>query len=303
MKKTMISLFKDYKTKIPIDIISLYDWVTTDSFKAHAERIRSISDKKIQRELKARLPCITPSGIFSYCKDENLNQHSGFICVDIDGGESNPQITDFEALKIKLSHIPFISYCGLSISGNGIYCLIPIKYPDKHKEHFFAIEEFFQKIGINIDASCKNVSRLRGASYDPNPIINLEARIFVKTIDRSVKPQKFSFDKKGSHIFVNGEFHSIPYYMAIMIKFIDDNKIDITGDRKQWFSIGCALASEYGENGRYIYHEFSKHYKNSRYCYTVEETDAMYSNCLKAYKRYNYTIGTFYYFCKEHGVI
>lgn len=303
MKNSKVSLFKDYKTKLPSDIISLYDWVTTETFKDRVEHIRSISDKKQQRELKAQLPCITPSGIFSYCKDNNLDLHSGFICVDIDGGESNPQITDFEALKLSLAKLPFIAYCGLSVSGNGVFCLIPIKYPEKHIEHFYAIEEMFQKIGINIDASCKNVSRLRGASYDCNPIINLNAKPFAKIIQRSVKPQRFTFDKKGSHVFVDGEFHSVPYYMALMIKTVDDNKIDITGDRRQWFAIGCSIASEYGENGRYVFHEFSKHYKNSRYHYTKEETDDMYSNCLRCFNRYNYSIATFFYFCKENGVV
>ena len=91
--------------------------------------------------------------------------------------------------------------------------------------------------------------------------------------------------------------------MAIMIQFIDDNSIDITGDRKQWFSIGCALASEYGEEGRSIYHEFSKHYKNMRYHYTREETDALFDSCLQSYTKYHYTIATFYYYGKEYGVI
>ncbi len=53
MKNSKVSLFKDYKTKLPSDIISLYDWVTTETFKDRVEHIRSISDKKQQRELKA----------------------------------------------------------------------------------------------------------------------------------------------------------------------------------------------------------------------------------------------------------
>lgn len=303
MKTAMVSLFESYKSKSPINIVSLYDWVTNPQFREWAELIRSIPDKKKQRELKSILPCITPSGIFSYCKDDCLDKHSGFICVDIDGGESNPGLTDWTHLKKTLAKWPFIAYCGLSISGNGIFCLIPIKYPAKHKEHFFALEELFWKAGINIDSSCKNVSRLRGASYDPNPVVNLEAVPFVKTVERSVKPQKFMFDRKGGHIFVDGEFKAIPYHMSIMIKFIDDNHIDITGDRKQWFSIGCSLASEYGEDGRAVYHEFSKHYKNRHYHYTKEETDIMFDSCLRSYTRYNYTIGTFFHYCKEYGVI
>ena len=304
MKKTRVSLFKDYTTKIPSDIITLYDWLTTSAFKNQVEKIRSMEKKAEQRVLKAQLPCITPSGIFSYCRDDSLIRHSGYICIDIDGGESNPRITDFEKLKQKLSQMSCIAYCGLSVSGNGVFCLIPIKYPEKHKEHYFAIEECFKKkLDITIDPACKNISRLRGASYDPNPVINLEARIFAKTMECSVNPHKFHFDKKGGHIFVNGEFQPIPMHMAILINFVNENKIDITGDRTQWFSIGCALASEYGEEGRYIFHEFSKHYKNSRFHYTREETDDIYSTCLRCFSKYKYTIATFYYHCKQNGVV
>lgn len=303
MKKAMVSVFENYKSKLPINVISIFEWVTNPKFREWAELIRSIPDKRKQRELKAILPCITPSGIFSYCKDDCLDRHSGFICIDIDGGESNPELTDWEHLKKTLAKWPFIAYCGLSISGNGVFCMIPIKYPQKHKEHFFALEELFKKAGINIDSSCKNVSRLRGASYDKNPVINLGAVPFSKILEHSVKPQSFTFDQKGSHIFANGEFRTVPYNIAIMIRFIDDNNIDITGDRKQWFSIGCALASEYGEDGRYVYHEFSKHYKNRHYHYTREETDIMYDSCVRSYTKYNYTIATFYFHCKQYGVI
>ncbi|MCH5236958.1 MAG: PriCT-2 domain-containing protein [Muribaculaceae bacterium] len=302
MKNTYVSLFKDYKSKLPIDTITLYEWLTTNKFQKWAEKIRSISDKKLQRELKAQLPCITPSGIFSYCRDNSLDQHSGFICVDIDGGEANPGIKDFELLKETLRKCPVIAYCGLSISGNGIFCIIPIKYPHLHKQHFYALEEFFKKININIDSSCKNVSRLRGASFDPNPIINLEARKFSKTMEKPIKEQhRFKYQPK--EIITKNGFKAVPYHFALMIKFIDDNDIDITENRGQWFKIGCALASEYGEEGRPVFHEFSKHYKTKFYHYTQEETDKMFDTCMESYHRYSYSIGTFYYYCKEHGVI
>ena len=91
-----------------------------------------------------------------------MDLHSGYICIDIDGGKDNPEITDFEKLKQDLSSIECIAYCGLSISGNGVFCLIPIEHPRYHKEHFYALEKFFRDRGIVIDTSCKNVSRLRG---------------------------------------------------------------------------------------------------------------------------------------------
>lgn len=303
MKGTFVSLFEGYRSKLPIGMVTLYDWVTNLEYKDAVQQIRYISDKKKQKELKALLPCITPSGIFSYCNDECLDQHSGFICVDIDGGDINPKLSDWESIKLTLGSLPFIAYCGLSVSGEGVFCFIPIKYPHKHKEHYFALEEFFQKLKITIDSSCKNVSRLRGVSYDPSPIINLDAKAFCKTIEKSVRPQQFFYNEKRSQTYGDHEFQLVPYHMEILIKFVDDNKIDITGDRKQWFSIGCALASEYGEDGRAIFHEFSRHYRNARYHYTREETDMMYDNCIKAYSSYNFSIATFYYYCKENGVI
>lgn len=307
LKIAKVSLFKSYTDKTPIDIISLYDWVTATQFADEVRRIRSfVSDKKRQNELKSKLPCITPSGIFSYCKDSNLDKHSGFICVDIDGGESNPKLKDkdsIESIKKSLGRkLPFLAYCGLSVSGKGLYCLFPIKYPEKHLQHYFALEEMFSKIGLNIDPACKNVSRLRGASFDENPFINLNAVPFTKTIDKSVIRHKLMFTEKSNQVYTNGEIHTVPHSLVVLIKAANKYQIDITGDRKRWFAIGCALAYEYGENGRWAFHEFSKHYKTKQYHYTPEETDLMYNNCLKAFHRYSYTIYTLYYWCKYYGL-
>lgn len=187
MKNSTVSLFESYKQKLPIGQVKLFDWVCSERYKEEAKYIRSLSEKSEQRKYKAELPCITPSGIFSYCSDKYLDLHSGYICIDIDGGKDNPKITDFEKLKQDLSSIEYIAYCGLSISGNGVFCLIPIEHPRYHKEHFYALEKFFRGRGIVIDTSCKNVSRLRGASYDANPILNSNASTFTDRIEQPIR--------------------------------------------------------------------------------------------------------------------
>lgn len=303
MENPKVSVFESYKQKNPVRQVYLFDWVCSDRYKAWAEFIRSLLGKNEQREYKAGLPCITPSGIFSYCSDKNLDLHSGYICIDIDGGKDNPNITDFEELKQKLSSIEYVAYCGLSISGKGVFCLVQIAYPKYHKEHFYALEKFFLDKGIVIDSSCKNISRLRGASYDGNPILNINATIFTDMVERPCKVAKeYVNSEKKSDLAIKAP-QNIPMIMTPILQRIGDNKIDITGNRTRWFSVGCALAGEYGEEGRYLFHAVSQFYKNEQYRYTREETEIMYDSCLKNCHKYELTIGTFFYWCKEYGIL
>lgn len=303
MKNPKVSLFESYKLKLPVQQVYLFDWVRSERYKTQAEFIRSLTNKSEQREYKAKMPCITPSGIFSYCKDDCLDLHSGYICIDIDGGKDNPDIVDFEKLKQDLSDIEYIAYCGLSISGKGVFCLIPIAYPQFHKEHFYALEKFFRDRGIVIDTSCKNTSRLRGASYDASPILNPDAATFMDVIEQPVKTIKHYASSESEHDTPIKVPQNIPMIMTPILQRIGDNQMDITGNHMRWFSIGCALAGEYGEDGRYIFHAVSRFYKTESYQYTREETDIMYDSCLKNYNKYKYAIGTFYYWCKEYGMI
>ena len=55
--------------------------------------------------------------------------------IDIDG-KDNPSISNIEDLKIKLGELPYIMYCGLSASGNGLFCIIPYADPTNHKNVF-----------------------------------------------------------------------------------------------------------------------------------------------------------------------
>lgn len=303
MENPKVSLFERYNKKIPVQQVYLFDWVCSSKYKDWAKFIRSLPSKSEQREHKAKLPCITPSGIFSYCKDDSLDLHSGYICIDIDGGEDNPDIVDFEMLKQDLSNIEYIAYCGLSISGKGVFCLVQIAYPQHHKEHFYALEKFFLDKGIVIDSSCKNISRLRGASYDSNPILNMNAITFTDMIERSSKVVKEYVNSGLEHVLAIKTPQNIPMIMSPILQRIGDNKIDITGNRTRWFSIGCALAREYGEEGRCIFHAVSQFYKNEQYHYMWEEAEIMYDSCLKDYYKYRYTIATFYYWCKDYGIL
>lgn len=303
MKNSKVSLFEGYKLKHSVQQVYLFDWVCSGHYRDEATFIRSLSDKSEQRKYKAKLPCITPSGIFSYCSDDSLERHSGFICIDIDGGDENPHITDFEALKQDLSDIEYIAYAGLSISGNGVFCLVPIAYPQYHKAHYYALEKLFQGRGVKIDGSCKNVSRLRGASYDANPLLNINAVTFTDMDEQPIKSKKQRISVEYEQNTIVKTPQNIPMIMVPILHRIKDNWMDITGDRRRWFSIGCALAGEYGEEGRDIFHAVSQFYKTKQYYYTREEANDMFDSCLKSHHTYKIKIGTFYHWCREYGML
>jgi len=125
------------------------------------------------------MPVITPSGTFN--KNNKLVKHTKLIAIDIDLNQ-NEQVKDFHQLKLEISKLEFVAYCGYSVSGknNGLWCIIPIAYPDKHKQHFRALKNDFKSYGIIIDDSCKNVNRLRYASYDDEAYFNHEALVYTK---------------------------------------------------------------------------------------------------------------------------
>ena len=54
--------------------------------------------------------------------------------------------------------------------------------------------------------------------------------------------------------------------------------LDITGGYKQWLSIGFGLAQLYGEEGRSMYHDLSRHSAK----YSQADTDRQYDQCLRA---------------------
>lgn len=291
MKKIIVSKFKNYESTSPIDI-DLFEWLNDTTHKETVLKIRNLTDKTEIKKLKSKLPCITPSGTFIIRNDNGLIQHSGFICIDIDGAD-NIELGDFSNVRDELTKIKNIFYTGLSVSGNGVFCLIPIKYPEKHKEHFEALKMQFKRIGIVIDKACRNVSRLRGYSYDPEAYLNKEATTFNQTIEFK-KSEPYTNKKEIIYDNSNSESNTFQKVMRI-VNDINESGIDITEKYEQWFQIACALANEFGEEGRDFFHLVSQHHPK----YHSDTVDLKFSECLK--NPYSYNIGTFFYWAEEYG--
>ncbi|MEO8947317.1 MAG: BT4734/BF3469 family protein [Mucilaginibacter sp.] len=288
-----VSSFKNYKSTTPQDV-NLWEWLKDDSLQAEIEYLRGLESKEERRNVKSTLPCITPSGTFLIRQEAGLREHSGLICIDIDG-QDNPQINDFEYLRDQIKNINNVAYCGLSASGKGLFCLIPIKDTDKHKKHFEALKLCFEHFGIKIDGGCGDVSRLRGYSYDPKAYFNMNAVIYNQLLERDIKTTVTTYTaKRKSNNF--GELNTRTKVDEIISKILETG-IDITGAYTQWFQVGCALADEFGEEGREMYQAVSQFGHN----YKVHETDNQFNKCLESSN--GYSIGTFFHWASEEGLI
>lgn len=278
-----VSYFKDYFDTTPKKVNLYAELRSWRAFNHEIDRLRNTTNEELRLHIKQNLPCITPSGIFTFRRNEGLKKHSRLICIDIDA-KDNPNITEWKCFKVKLARLPWVTFAALSVSGRGVFVLVPIRYPKRHQEHFEAIRQFFAQRRCRIDSACRNVSRLRGCTYDPEPYINPEAEPFSQWCKLSTAEAQKSDPVKTNR------------NVEVLLSKIEETGTDITKRYKQWFRVGCALASEFGEQGRDYFHRISRQNPGQ---YNRRECDAQYTKCLTADR---ITIATFFHCCKICGI-
>ena len=252
------------------------------------QELRSTTDPNRKKQIKLSLPQATISGVFSPTRSaENLVKHSGLICVDIDR-KDNLHITNFDTLIADvLSHIEEVAYAAHSVSGNGYFVIIPLKYPEEHKAQFEKLIRVFDDIGINIDRACGDVCRLRCQSYHIHQYVNMSAKPFTG-IYQEPKPIRPSFNYDYNGIDTEDK-------VAYLCREINQQHIDLTGTYNDWVKIGATLSS-LGESGRHWFHICSS--QNGGY--NAIECNRKFDNLLRSNRRIG--IGTFFHYCKNAGL-
>ena len=174
-----VSMFESAQSRYASGVVNLWDWLFLEDYRTVLiKELRNESDSMKRRELKELLPAITVSCVCSERRTEKIYEYTNLICIDIDG-KDNPSISNIEDLKIKLGELPYIMYCGLSASGNGLFCIIPYVDPANHKNVFESIKNDFEEMGIIIDKSCGDICRLRFLSHDTQPYVNKHAEVYI----------------------------------------------------------------------------------------------------------------------------
>jgi hypothetical protein len=195
-----VSCFKNYWEEKNPRNVNLMAWLTSNKYQNKVDAIRAIDDKAKRGKIKATLPAITPSGLFRTREtkvplQEKLIIHSGLIQIDVDNLDEG----DLEHIKKDLQTLDEIAYLGKSVSGRGLWGLIPIPPdPEYHRDYFDNLYKTFEELmGITLDDKPKNVASLRGYSYDPEGYFNHSATPFLnksKPIPKS-NPKPFKTER------------------------------------------------------------------------------------------------------------
>jgi len=183
-----ISLFRNYWDVTPAFELSIYQFYENVVYSDYVNEVNEV--RKGNKAVKKQLPGVTISGTFTKRNNDSLIKHSGFIAIDIDGAD-NPNISDWEGLRDTLGTWNEVLISALSVSGKGLFLVIPIAYPHKHREQYLALEKDFSEFGLVTDKQCKDVSRLRGITSDPKAIWNEEAQPYQKLI---VEPKNHHYN-------------------------------------------------------------------------------------------------------------
>lgn len=275
MNVTFYSNIWDIDSKRDYAIESLFDMIRNGVYQDAVLKVRKEKDKQARQDLKAKVPNFTVSGKFTRREDSALVQHSGLIAIDFD------DLPNIEVMRQRLTNDPYTFALFRSISGYGLCCIVKI-LPDKHHESFEGLEDYYWRtLEVTIDPSCRNISRTRYVSFDPDLYHNPDASIF-----RDIRKQRKQ-EKPQHYIHTDAKFERV-------VNAIDR---DITGDYKQWRDIGFAIASTYGAEGWPAFDRISRYGLSYREDLCKKQYDAC---CKQANGKI--TISTFYYHAKANGI-
>lgn len=236
-------------------------------------------DKCKRTELKKLVPYFTAAGTFNERKNAGLKEASGLIAIDFD---------DVDNLNMYIGLVNADQYTFAtfkSISHTGFCTLVKID-PNKHKESFEGLSNYYyQLLKIPIDPACKDISRPRFVSYDPDAYMNPESKIF-KEYPKKESKQEVYQRTKVDYLHTDDKFDRV-------LKQITQ---DITGDYNQWVKIGFAIASKYGAAGE----DYFQHISSFSVKYDSKDCSRQYRYCLR--NKPGISIGTFYYYAKQAGI-
>jgi len=209
------------------------------------------SDKDFYKKIykKYRVRAAAMCGIFPTVRSDSVDdmQLNGLIVMDID------TVDDVENLKRKcLENIDCAFLATKSLSGAGIYVVCHYDTYYNFKDIWRSLRrEFKEKIGIDVDDSCSDCSRLRILSSDNN--------ILIKNWDTDIVP----YDKiEEQHIeIVDEESLAIDHVMT------KESYKELTE------CIGQLVKNGYGTDG-FSYYDTDLYEDNGKYDYAKWRRDA-----------------------------
>lgn len=280
----MISVYPQVKESVNATSMDIEDFLMKiktgyweDGVKDVRDRLKKAKSKKEKSDIKAVLPNATISGTFKFRKDHGLIEHSGFIAIDFDKVGAPDEVASL------LISDPYTFSLFRSVSGLGLCAVVRIP-TIHHRESFLALERYYKdQYNLEVDQSCKNESRTRYVSYDPDLYLNKDSQPFTKILRREK-------EEVGVAKYDNSK-------IEVSLRYIEANRIDMSDSYEDWMHIGMSFATEFQEAGRSYFHRVSC--ISSKY----DEADCnrKFDNFLKT-GRGDIKLGTFFHYCKQNNI-
>ncbi|ODS29744.1 MAG: ATPase, partial [Candidatus Scalindua rubra] len=159
---------------------------------------------------------------------------------------------------------------------------------------------YLDNYGYKIDESCKDVSRARYVSHDPELFINTHSKIFKDYIKEPKEKEKLKVETNKGREEIKQQVEYVINQIedrSILIGEIETEEGHIKDKYNGWMRICFAFANEFGEGGRDFFHKVSK--ISSKY--NQKDCDDQYDKCLKSNGE-GITIATFFHYAKEAGL-
>lgn len=294
IENTNIGIYRNARCIKCDHIRTLGEFIETvksnDTIKKIITTLREIKDEDEQKSFKMNnLIGVTMSAIYGESRQQDqLIMKNNIMCVDVDYAD-NKELFDnkgVEKIKEMIFNLPYVYCVCLSCRGNGFFFIVAIPdvnfIGDLYTGMYFKMKEY----GINIDKHCKDISRLRFISYDPNLLVKEDQEIEV--FDYIDESQVDELHKKAEQLkrisnysvkTFNDELKQLEKVVNWLIRIHFD-----CGDHwASWATIGKYFKT-LGDDGRALFHKLSenmsgykgyddveKHWDRFRECGTTNE--------------------------------
>ena len=297
---TQVSIFNTHYAKAPSSSISVLEYLGSvehgkwkDITEAARLALATYGKGDEYKTAKEKAPFITLSAEFEGRRQKDAPQkHSGFILMDVDAQDNN--LEDIDAFGERAFLDDYIYAHHKSIGGEGIAIIVKID-GDNHLKSFLALEQYFLKeYKLVVDKGCKDITRGRYGSYDPELVSNLTSEVFEGEILEKYLPEVT--ERKPSKRREDTPAPELKNIQEIAAQMVANNP-QVVDTYEDFIRMGFALVSAFGESGRGVFHTLCEGHPS----YKQSEADRQYTNCVDTYDG-STTMGTFYHFAKVCGV-
>ena len=277
-KVSMVAYAKTTATRT-VDAFKVLEGVRAGKWHVPVEKVRRLFNKvlaksgdfetakKAVKPLKERLPAVLFSGTFSRRRADAVLTHSGLVTADLDElGDRLPEI------RAKLLADPHLFALFASPTASGLKAVFAVESPDPstngetsevfaaraiefHERAFAVVESRVKElVGVEIDPSGKDISRLCFVSSDPAMHLKADAEpLSVPAVaPKPVETEATAAKRAGASVLGDDLSRA-----EDALRFVPSEEYQV------WLEVGMALKESFGDAGLSAWRNWSA--RSSKY--------------------------------------